>query len=1112
MTSHSPLGRLLDVPRVDNDDERRAIWRQGMATLARVALEQQPVPLEGLDPLLLLESVRSAFQHDLLQDLSWLSPPGAAAAVYELASAIPVGPERRKLGREVLTRLYEGDAETFIVLATSLAAESKRTLTGVPIRARIALSLSLPLGSGAQADALALALLTRADLRREWLIEPASGSLTSRHLAARLLERAARDCARRAAQGDTGALRAFQDPSIKTPWQLLLLDRESLVWRHVATARGLLAKAIPDFAEEIETQQNPALSPTEWRRAAVSLGASVAIDPRDGYQRCRALLANETLRSDPGLIETMIFGLARAAEVEPEIAEDLLEQIVRLGGLEAAEALVELRRERVTPEFGARSARIARDKLRKWQATHPQEDDGRSALCEALIEELSENTDSIHNLRDELDHARNLFVERDARHAYTEAWRVWENAKDKLLEIETSRDDSRDARKRGFRLLRELDEALLQTTALTDLLSVGAANTQTQVTDSLNELFERLTTWLLRVEAAPVLENGAVSNLALRLRRMRTLLHLVDADGQYGEDTTGQRRLRRLRALEMLLARVKHDAASPLRRIVCATLARALDASMRDDVCELSDALIAVADHVLSAHDVATVAEASMLVDFQRSLAAYSQLMRFCERAEPTGRHARFGIDALRELGQSLPWANTLRVSALRGHLLMVARWLEEIAASQSLIELTTGAGRDRVTALDSSVTALCRLVRGARRRLSGRTTIALREGGTLEPLALALERAEREGSDPLRRALALAHETLHAELPEPIAKTLMLVLQRLEQLPLRVEVTSERRSTSFAPSVPKEAPLPGWLTGRRTLGGFYVLHALGTGGVGSVFVVKRVEERHRDDAVRFALKVPDYSAEAARTLSEEQFLQLFQQEAGALLALPRHTNLAAFVTFDAGARPKPILVMELVEGPTLERVLERGDLTLSSALTLIDGIGAGLEAMHHVGIGHLDLKPSNVILRSQQRAHGEVITPVLVDFGLAGRHLRPGCGTGLYGAPEIWGLIPAGHQPKPASADVYSFACLIYEVLTGKPLFDEANELAVINAHLSHDGYPSALRNLAGRGGRQELCELLFNGLRSHPAERINIAEIRDGLRELAPALRKHGWPLRAA
>lgn len=1111
MTSHSPLGRLLDVPRVDNDDERRAIWRQGLATLARIALEQQPVPLEGLDPVLLLETVRSAFAHDLLQDLSWLSPPGAAAAVYELASAIPVGPERRQLGREVLTRLYEGDAETFIVLATSLAAESKRTLTGIPIRARIALALSLPLGAGAQADALALALLTRADLRREWLIEPASGSLTSRHLAARLLERAARDCARRAAQGDTGALRAFQDPSIKTPWQLLILDRESLVWRHVATARGLLSKAIPDFNEEIETQLNPALSPTEWRRAAVSLGASVAIDPREGYNRCRALLANETLRADTGLIETMIFGLARAAEVEPEIAEDLLEQIVRLGGVEAAEALVELRRERVTPEFGARAARIARDKLRKWLPANAQEDDGRTALCEALIEELAEDDLLHHNLRDELDHARALFVERDARHAYVEAWRVLERAKAKLLELELSRDETLEERKRGFRLLRELDEALLQTSALNDLLSIGAANTQTQVSDSVNELFERLTTWLLRVEAVPIMESGAIANLALRLRRMRTLLHLVDADGQYTDDVSGQRRLRRLRSLEVMLARVKHDAASPLRRIVCATLARALDASMRDDVCELSDALIAVADHVLSAQDVAAVAEASMLVDFQRSLTAYAQLMRFCERAEPTGRHARFGIDALRELGQSLPWANTLRVSALRGHLLTIARWLEEIAASQELIELTTGAGRDRVTALDSCVTALCRLVRGARRRLTGRNTIALQQGGTLEPLALALERAEREGTDPLRRALHAAHESLHEQLPAPIAKTVMLVLQRLEQLPLRAE-SSERRSTSFAPSMPKEAPLPAWMTGRRTLGGFYVLHALGTGGVGSVFVVKRVEERHREDAVRFALKVPDYSAEAARTLSEEEFLQLFRQEAGALLALPRHPNLAEFVTFDAGARPKPILVMELVDGPTLERVLERGDLSIASALTLLDGIAAGLEAMHQVGIGHLDLKPANVILRSQQRGESEQIMPVLVDFGLAGRQIRPGCGTSSYGAPEVWGLAPAGHPLKPASADVYSFACLCYEVLTGKPLFDADTELGVINLHLSHDGYPNALRALGARGGRQELSELLFNGLRSHPGERVNIAEMREGLRELAPALRKHSWPLRAA
>ena len=1104
--SESPLGRLLDLGSVHNDEERRSIWRQAMATLARIALEQQPVPLEGLDPALLLAAVRAAFTHDLLSDLDWLSPPGAAAAVYELASAIPVGPERRQLGRQVLTRMYGGDAETFVVLATSLAAESKRTLTGAPIRARLALAVSLPLGSGVHADALALALVSRPDLRREWLSDPASGSLTARHLAARLLERAARDCARRAAQGDTGSLRAFQEPGIKTAWQLLLADRESLVWRHVATARGLLAKAIPDFADEIETQQSAALSPTEWRRAAVSLGASLAIDPQEGYKRCRALLANDTLRADTGLVETMIFGLARAAEVEPETAEDLLEQIVRIGGVEAAEALVELRRERVGRDFGARSARIARDKLKKWLASHAQEDDGRVALCETLVEELSPDGEHPPTLRDDLDRSLWLFAERGARDAYAEACRVWEAANQKLLELEGSTDSDMVARRRGFRLLRELDVALLETSALVDLLSIGSPKAGA-VAGQLNELFERLTGWLLTAEGTPIRESGAVPHLSLRLRRMRTLLHVIDADGHYAEDDNGQRRSRRLRALSVLLSRVQQDAPSPLRRIVCATLARALDASMREDVCELSDALIAVADHAGGAHDVSTLAEASMMPDFQRSLSAYAQLLRFCEKAEPTGRHARFGIDTLRELGQSLPWANTLRVSALRAHLLALSQNLEDVAAARSLAELAEGPGRDRLLALENTVTGLCRLTRGARRRLTQLAPPLAREGEALELLASAIEKRDAgDARELLERALELAQESLLAELPSAVAKTVLLVLRRLLQLP----AASAGGPSSFAPNTPKEAPLPGWLTGRRTIGGFYVLYPLGTGGVGSVFVVKRVEERHQDSAPRFALKVPDYSAEAARTLSEEEFLSLFRQEAGALLSLPRHRNLAAFVTFDAGARPKPILVMELVEGPTLERVLERGDLDMQRALSLLDGIGAGLEAMHRVDIGHLDVKPSNVILRSAQTQGVDQVSPVLVDFGLAGRHLRPGCGTGQYGAPEVWGLIPRGVTPRPAHADVYAFACLAYEVITGQPLFDGQNELAVINAHLSHDGTPAGLRWLHERRGLMELGELLSNALRRHPEERINVAELREGFRELGPALCKHAWPLK--
>ena len=68
----------------------------------------------------------------------------------------------------------------------------------------------------------------------------------------------------------------------------------------------------------------------------------------------------------------------------------------------------------------------------------------------------------------------------------------------------------------------------------------------------------------------------------------------------------------------------------------------------------------------------------------------------------------------------------------------------------------------------------------------------------------------------------------------------------------------------------------------------------------------------------------------------------MFREEAGALIALPQHPNLARFVTFDAGTKPKPILVMELVEGMTLERLLETRGLDMPRALRILDDVLAG--------------------------------------------------------------------------------------------------------------------------------------------------------------------------
>jgi hypothetical protein len=1032
--------------------------------------------------------------------------------MYELAAAIPMGAERRELGRRVLERLYDGDAATFVVLAISLASESRRALSGYAMQSRVALALELPAGASTAVDTLALTLISRPDLREEWLLESSVGSLPARRIAARLVERAAREAARRYNQGDAGCLRVFQERHVETVWNRLLGDRESLVWRHVAAARGMLSGAVSSYAEEITRNLDASLSPTEWRRAAVSLAASIAIDPARASERCRQLLSEEWLRRDAGLAGTLVFGLARAGEAEPEAAEKLLEQAVLVGGLEAGEAMAELRRDRMGRAFGSRAFESIQNWLRTLLSKGRVADDGHIALCEALINEISPIEERIElTLRDRLDEALWAFVEKDAREAHAKAQAVFEAAEAKLTELEHTDENDSGGRRKAFRAMRELDTALLENATLYYLLMIGARSKRPlEPSIYLGEISERLTNWLLHTESEPIRAAGAVKHLTLRLRRMRTLLHLVDADGAPGEEMSDARRDRRVRIARTLFSRAKEDAVSPLRRVVCAALARACDALVRDRLYELSDVFVAAVDHVSSEHDLVTLAEASMNPEFQALMEAYANLLRrAASNNKNPNQDAGAVLEALSVLPQSISWAGSLRVSALRTGLLRLARDLGEIASAASLLDLTGGPEGNAIARLTSTIYALAQLTVGARWRMEeSRVGDVPACGKTLRALDMAMEREIRQHLGRLEFALKDVASSLRAELPAAVAEAAIIVLSRTAWL-VPAEPTS-RRTLTIPPYV--QEPLPPWLPAHRTIGGFYVLRALGAGGVGSVFVVKRIEERHDPKAACLALKVPDYNADAARTLSEEEFLVLFREEAGALLSLPIHPNLATFVTFDAGARPKPILVMELVEGPTVERIIERGGLDLNKVFKILDGIGNGLLGMHQRGIGHLDVKPSNVILREYNGAGPNDVVPVLVDFGLAGKRLRPGCATGSYGAPEVWGLAPRGNwRPTPVTADTYAYACLAFEALTGQTLIEGPDELTTINAHLQHDGNPPKLVTLRKNSKLELLCDLLGHALRRDPRQRISTAELRDGFREVGRGLFSTPWPLRA-
>jgi serine/threonine-protein kinase len=207
-------------------------------------------------------------------------------------------------------------------------------------------------------------------------------------------------------------------------------------------------------------------------------------------------------------------------------------------------------------------------------------------------------------------------------------------------------------------------------------------------------------------------------------------------------------------------------------------------------------------------------------------------------------------------------------------------------------------------------------------------------------------------------------------------------------------------------------------------LGPYEILSPLGAGGMGEVY-------RARD---------PRMGREVAIKLSAERFSDRFEREVRAVAAL-NHPNICHI--YDVGPN---YLVMELVEGPTLAEHIKGGALALDEALPIARQIGDALEAAHEKGIVHRDLKPANIKIKP------EGVVKVL-DFGLAkiseqaavvgSPEESPTVAMGATIAGQIMGtaayMSPEQARGKPVDkrADIWAFGVLLYEMLTGRRLFE---------------------------------------------------------------------------
>lgn len=199
---------------------------------------------------------------------------------------------------------------------------------------------------------------------------------------------------------------------------------------------------------------------------------------------------------------------------------------------------------------------------------------------------------------------------------------------------------------------------------------------------------------------------------------------------------------------------------------------------------------------------------------------------------------------------------------------------------------------------------------------------------------------------------------------------------------------------------------------------------------------------RHRVLGRSFALKV--LRSEWARDV---EFTERLLREARVLGALD-HPNVVSITDCGRLASGEPYLVMEYVEGVSLDRLIaEHGALDVELALEIASGVCEALDATHRLGIIHRDLKPDNIYV--VQRGGGSLVK--VLDFGLArvpgqGRLTRPNT---AQGTPEYMSPEQATGAEVDARTDIYSLGVTLYEMLSGRVPFAADSFVALAHQHM---------------------------------------------------------------
>ena len=272
-------------------------------------------------------------------------------------------------------------------------------------------------------------------------------------------------------------------------------------------------------------------------------------------------------------------------------------------------------------------------------------------------------------------------------------------------------------------------------------------------------------------------------------------------------------------------------------------------------------------------------------------------------------------------------------------------------------------------------------------------------------------------------------------------------------------------------PTIGDAPTIAGDSTGTMLANRYRVVRPLGHGGMGSVWLVEDVKLDNKPFAVKMLPSILVSNRRAYEQVKREALIAL-------KLVHPNIVQIRALEEVAEGGNP--FLVMDYIDGQTLDAYLaEKGKLSAEEMVRLLTPVAEALDYAHGEGVVHRDVKPGNVMIRRDGR-------PFVLDFGIA-REIqetmtrvtgRLSSGTLTYMSPEqLHGAVP-----KPAQ-DVYSFAAMAYECLTGAPPFSRGQ----IEYQIDHDA-PAPI-NLPTNGssvrGSGTLAASVMAGLAKKPEDR---------------------------